>query len=92
MQRVIVNAVAAGEVECVVIFTTGAAHRLNGFGGRRCGERPNPSAHTWAAGLARERSEALYKDRYVARPEERTAADPERRREENCGERISAGS
>jgi len=33
MQRVLVNAVAAGEVEGVVVVSTEAANRLNGFGG-----------------------------------------------------------
>ena len=53
MQHVIVNAVAAGEVEGVVVVSTEAANRLNGFGGWCGGERPATARDTWAVESAR---------------------------------------
>ena len=73
MQHVIVNAVAAGEVEGVVVVSTEAANRLNGFGWC-AGERP---ATARAHGLPNrlERSEARSADRNTARHEECGATD-----------------
>jgi len=91
MLRGIVNAVAAGEVEGVVVVSTEAANRLNGFGGWCGGERP---ATARAHGLPNrlERSEARSADGNTGLHQECGATDFAGRREEDCGERINRGA
>ncbi len=91
MQRFIINAVAAGEVERLVVVSTEPAGRLSGFGGGCGGERP---AATRAHGLLDwlERRETRSADRNTPRREERGATDSAGRREQNCSERINRGA